>query len=146
MEFLTILGSEKPHISGWIYLFQLQCAEAPRLSFPFFSLFFLRGDHNNGVKDAVGADAWRAFQSRPIYSRYKMPVDSSTTHFRESFSLPFEGLGKNLSERRNEAIFLQGKRNGAGGASRVKMLARRFPMNEKLPGVIMSWEMDLGSG
>lgn len=113
--------------------------------FPFSFPFFLRGDHNNGVKDAVGADAWRAFQSRPIYGRYKMPVDSSTTHFREPFSLPFEGSGKNLSERRNGAIFLQGKRNGAGGASRVKMLARRFPMNEKLPGVIMSWEMDLGS-
>lgn len=43
VEFLTILGSEKPHISGWIYLFQLQCAEAPRLSFPFFSLFFSVG-------------------------------------------------------------------------------------------------------
>lgn len=53
--------------------------------FLFYSLFF-SGDNNNSVKDTIQLDAWRAIQYRPIYGHYKMPVDSSTTDFQESFS------------------------------------------------------------
>lgn len=55
--------------------------------FLFLFLFFGSEDNsNNSVKDSIPDDAWRAIQYTPIYGHYKMPVDSSTTDFQESFS------------------------------------------------------------
>lgn len=83
--------------------------------FLFFFYFCSKDNNNNSVKDTIQDDAWRAIQYSPIYGHYKMPVDSSTTDFRESFFLPFEGSGK-IYQLEKLSDFSSGGKRWSGGS------------------------------
>lgn len=84
----------------------------------FFFIFCSEDNNNNSVKDTIQDDAWRAIQYSPIYGHYKMPVDSSTTDFQESFS-PVRRIRK-IYQLKKLSYFSSGGRDGAGKLRTLK--------------------------